>query len=51
MIGFIIWILGGIAFIVLGIYNYNSKKIVPFGFGQIQKLQVRKEQFNNGLLY
>lgn len=32
MVGFIIWILGGISFIVLGIYNYNSKKNVPFGF-------------------
>ena len=37
MIGFIIWILGGIAFIVLGIYN--SKKTVPFGFRADSKVK------------
>lgn len=30
--GFIIWILFGILFIVGGIYCINSKKEVPFGF-------------------
>jgi uncharacterized protein with PQ loop repeat len=32
MVGFIIWVLVGIAFIAFGINNYTSKKTVPFGF-------------------
>ena len=29
---FIIWAIGGVVFIVMGIYDMNSKKAKPFGF-------------------
>ena len=32
LIAFIIWTIMGILFIVMGIYNMNSKKAKPFGF-------------------
>lgn len=32
VIAFIIWAIIGSVFIVMGIYDYNSKKVKPFGF-------------------
>lgn len=32
MLAFVIWAIMGILFIVMGIYNMNSKKTRPFGF-------------------
>ena len=32
LIAFIIWVIVGVLFIILGIYDMNSKKTKPFGF-------------------
>lgn len=32
LIAFIIWVIVGVLFIILGIYDMNSKKAKPFGF-------------------
>lgn len=32
MIAFIMWLIFGIAFVILGIYVYNSKRTAAFGF-------------------
>lgn len=29
---FVIWLIIGTLFIVMGIYDFNSKKVKPFGF-------------------
>lgn len=35
LIAFVIWVIIGVLFIVMGIYDFNSKKAKPFGFGQM----------------
>ena len=32
LIAFVIWVIIGVLFIVMGIYDFNSKKAKPFGF-------------------
>lgn len=32
LVAFVIWAIIGVLFIVMGIYEYNSKKAKPFGF-------------------
>ena len=45
LLAFIIWAIVGVAFIVMGIYDMNSKKAKPFGFwanaevGQIEDVK------------
>lgn len=35
LIAFVIWVIIGVLFIAMGIYDFNSKKAKPFGFGQM----------------
>lgn len=32
LIAFVIWVIISVLFIVIGIYDFNSKKAKPFGF-------------------